>query len=251
MPETKDAATEPPTEWWARIETPAQRGQRLADESFAPSYRIKADVMQKTIRKALGRRVRLPRARGSMKVKAKIDLTPLQGVREMAEKAGLIAQPLKISGKSKRREWKTSGGLATASFASLEGTHPLAWGGAKLKAPIKGAKRKVSRVMTLLAPPLSVVHTSSTHEESTTITGHLVTYSEEGTLTLPPDPESIWGEAHEANKTVLTKYAKKMLADLFVAGKPISQTFKRKLGKQYASSESEVEYSEEEQSEDE
>ena len=244
MPEMKDAGTDPSTEWWARLETPAQRGQRLADESFAPSYRIKAAVLQKTIRKALGRRVRLPRARGSMKVKCKIDLTPLQAIAEMAEKAGFIKQHLEIVGRSKKRKWTTDGPKAAVAFAALESTHPLAWGGAKLTAPAKGAKKKVSRVMTLLAPPISIVHTSTPEDESTTITGHLVTYTEEGTLTLPPKPELVWGEAHEATKTVLTKYAKKMLGDLFVHGKPISQTFKQKLGKQYASSDSEVEYSE-------
>ena len=65
--------TDAPSEWWARIETPAQRGMRLADETLAPSYRIKKAVLQKTIRKAIGRKVRLPWERGAMKVKAKQD----------------------------------------------------------------------------------------------------------------------------------------------------------------------------------
>ena len=46
----------------------------------------------------------------------------------------------------------------------------------------------------------------------------------------------------------MKKYAKKMLGEMFVEGMDISQTFKKNLGTQYASSESEMS---EEESEDE
>ena len=241
--ETKDAETQ--TE---RLETPEECGQRLADESFAPSYRITASRLKKTIRKALGRRVMLPRERGSMKVRAKIDLTPLQGIRAMAENAGLTAAPFVRRGQIQRRKWETQGPKATAAFASLQGVHPLAWGGAKLKKWEKGSTRQVCRVMTLLAPPLTVVHVRTPEEESTTVSGYLITYHEDGTLTLPPNPEKIWGDAHESTATILKKYAKKQLGDLFEEGRPVSQTFKRNLGPQFADSEDETVY---EDSEDE
>ena len=50
----------------------------------------------------------------------------------------------------------------------------------------KGAKKKVSRVMTLLAPPLTVEHRMTPHEESVMISGCLVTYNEGGSMTVPP-----------------------------------------------------------------
>ena len=86
-----------------------------------------------------------------MHVKLKLELAPLAGVASMAMKAGLEPQPIKKHGKGNRRTWKADGPAATARFASLGCTHRLAWGGAKLMAPGKGAKRQVSRVMTLLA----------------------------------------------------------------------------------------------------
>ena len=59
--------------------------------------------------------------------------------------------------------------------------------------------------MTLLAPPLKVTHRLAPDEESVTITAHLVTYNEEGTLTVPPNAERIWGDAHDATRRVLEK----------------------------------------------
>jgi hypothetical protein len=111
----------------------------------------------------------------------------------VAEKARLASEPLVVKGQARIRKWTTSGPSSAAAFASLDSTHPLAWGGEKLTRPAKGVKKKVSRVMTLLAPPLTVEHRMTRDEESTTITGYLVTYNQEGTMTVPPkggaDPE--------------------------------------------------------------
>jgi hypothetical protein len=50
----------------------------------------------------------------------------------------------------------------------------------------------------------------------------------------------IWGAAYESTRKILLQYAKKSLvAAMFVEGMNISQTFKQRLGKQYASSSSE------------
>jgi hypothetical protein len=55
------------------VETPAEIGRRLADEVLRPSYRLQARRFEKTVRRLLGRRVTLPRARGLMRVKLKLD----------------------------------------------------------------------------------------------------------------------------------------------------------------------------------
>jgi len=86
----------------------------------------------------------------------------------MAEAAGLDVQPVKRIGGMRKivRTWSTNGPSATAKFCSLQGAHRLAWGGAKLTAPAKTAKRPVARVMTLVAPPFSVTSTVTNDEES-------------------------------------------------------------------------------------
>ena len=142
------------------------------------------------------------------------------------------------------RKWKASGPAATARFAQLNKAHPLGWGGAKLTAAPKGAKKRLSRVMTLLAPPLTVEHSINKDEETARIKAQLVTFNEEGRLGLPPDHEEIWGAAAAATEAALTKYGKRMLGDMFVEGMAISGTFLKKLGPQYASSESELSESE-------
>ena len=110
-------------------------------------------------------------------------------------------------------------------------------GGAKLTAPAKGANEKVCRVVTLLAPPLTVTSDVTADAETATVKGYLVTYNEEGRLTLPPKPETIWGEAHAATAKTLKTYAKRSLADMYVEGMPLSGTLKKQLGPQYASTE--------------
>jgi hypothetical protein len=218
-------------------ETPAQMGQRLADEAFPTHYKITKRKIEKMVRKKIAARVRLPRASASMRIKFKLDLAPQLGIKAMCEEAGLVMKegPMRC-GSTMKRVWKADGPAATARFAQLNKEHPLGWGGAKLGAAPKGAKRKVSRVMTLLAPPLEVDHRTSSDEETATISAYLVTYNESGQLGLPPNHTKIWGEATEATTRLLTKYAKKMLGEMFIDLKPVSQTFLRNLGRQYASS---------------
>lgn len=67
-----------------------------------------------------------------MRIKLKLDVAPLAGIKAMAEEAGLVPQPFRRTGKTGVRKWKTDAPGATARFASLGSTHPLAWGGAKL-----------------------------------------------------------------------------------------------------------------------
>ena len=71
-----------------------------------------------------------------MRIKLKLDVAPLAGIKAMAEEAGLVPQPSRRTGKTGVRKWKTDAPGATARFASLGSTHqlthPLAWGGAKL-----------------------------------------------------------------------------------------------------------------------
>ena len=71
------------------------------------------------------------------------------------------------------------------------------------------ARTQVSRVMTLLAPPLSVEHSINEDVETATIKAQLVTYNEQGRLGLPPKHEEIWAGAAAATERALTKYAKK------------------------------------------
>ena len=222
-------------------ETPAQLGRRLAQAALPKTYSLTANKVRKTVAKRLAAHVVLPRAQGSMRFKFKLDLMPMLGLKELAEKAGLDVQPVKRIGGMKKivRTWKTQGASATAKFCSLQDAHPLAWGGAKLKAPAKAATRPVARVMTLVAPPLTVTSTVTNDEESATFEGHLVTFNEKGEMTFPLKHEELWGEATEATERVLKKYAKRSLGDMFVEGLPVSQTFTKNLGKQYASSESE------------
>ena len=167
----------------------------------------------------------------------------------MAEAAGLDVQPVKRIGGMRKivRTWSTNGPSATAKFCSLQGAHRLAWGGAKLTAPAKTAKRPVARVMTLVAPPFSVTSTVTNDEESATIEGHLVTWNEKGEMTYPPNHEELWGEASEATKRVLKKYARRMLGDMFVEGLPVSQTLKKTIGPNFATCESECESEESEE----
>ena len=228
-----EGVDEPPA---APKETPAQMGQRLADEAFPTHYKITKRKIEKMVRKKIAARVRLPRASASMRIKFKLDLAPQLGIKAMCEEAGLVMKegPMRC-GSTMKRVWKADGPAATARFAQLNKEHPLGWGGAKLGAAPKGAKRKVSRVMTLLAPPLEVDHRTSSDEETATISAYLVTYNNEsGQLGLPPNHTKIWGEATEATKRLLTKYAKKMLGKMFIDLKPVSQTFLRNLGTQYA-----------------
>ena len=89
--------------------------------------------------------------------------------RAAAMRAGLEPQPIAKRGKGNRRTWKADGPAATARFASLGCTHKLAWGGAKPMAPSKGAMKNVCRVMTLLAPPLTITHRTTEDEETATI----------------------------------------------------------------------------------
>jgi len=237
----------------ARTETPAQLGRRLAQAALPKTYAVTANKVRKTVAKRLAAHVLLPRAQGSMHFKFKLDLMPMLGLKEMAEKAGLDVQPVKRMGGLRKivRTWKAVGPSATAKFCALQDAHRLAWGGAKLKAPAKAATRPVARVMTLVAPPLTVTSTVTNDEESATLEGYLVTFNEKGEMTFPPKHEELWGEATDATKRVLKKYAKRMLGDMYVEGMPVSQTFKKTLGRQYASSESEYESEDEGMEEDE
>lgn len=226
-------------------EAPAALGRRLAEEALPKRYSLSANKVRKAIVKRIAAHVRLPRAKESMSWKFKLDLAPLAAIREISEAAGLGNCPdVEWTGsgrKSKvRRTWIANGGKAASSFASLQLGHPLAWGGAKLVRAPKGAARKVSRVMTMLAPPLEVVHVNGEDEESVTIKGHLVTSNEAGVMRLPPNHEKLWGAANEATERVLKKYAKKTLGDMYVQGMPLSQSFKRKLGPQFESSDEEA-----------
>ena len=138
-----------------RMETPAQIGRRLAMAAFPKSHSLTARKIRTTIRKRLAAHTVQPRATGSHHFKFKLDLAPMNGVKELCEEAGLAQQPtLRRHGLAKIiRQWKTDGASATAKLGSLQETgHPLAWGGAKLKGPAKGAARPVCRVMMLLAP---------------------------------------------------------------------------------------------------
>ena len=212
--------------------------------ALPPCHSLTVRKIEKTIRKRLAAHVLLPRAQGSMHFKFNMELAPMHGLKAMAEKAGLDVQPVKrIGGMRKiKRSWSTQGCNATAKFCTLEQGHSrLAWGGAKLKAPGKSDTRQVSRVMTLAAPPFTVTSTVTNDEESATFEGYLVTCNEKMEFTYPPNHEELWGEATEATKRTLKKYAKRMLGDFFVEGYAVSQTFKKNLGKQYASSESEYE----------
>ena len=157
-----------------RKETPEQKGIRLAEESIDVCA-IQRQKVVSTIRKKLSARVRLPRAQGSMRVRLKLDVVPRRAIQKLCEESGLTVTPWRRRGKAAVREWKAAGPKATAQFASLGGTHRLALGGAKLMAPGKGAKKRVCRVVTLLAPPLTVVERTSKDEESATISGYLVT----------------------------------------------------------------------------
>jgi hypothetical protein len=227
-------------------ETPAALGRRLAAEALPKVYGLSARTVRKTIVKRLSAHVRLPRATGSMSWKFKLELAPLQGVREICEAAGLELQfPLHRIGSGQsaktRRTWVTNGANATSRFASLQTGHPLAWGGAKLVKAPKMAARKVSRVMTLLAPPLTVVHTNGPDESAVVISGHLVTFNETGEMRLPPAHEELWGTTAKATTRVLSKYAKKMLEGMYLEGLPLSQRFKKQLGSEYPSSEEEEE----------
>ena len=143
---------------------PDGQGQRLADEAFPTHYKITKRKIEKMVRKKIAARVRLPRASASMRIKFKLDLAPQLGIKAMCEEAGLVMKegPMRC-GSTMKRVWKADGPAATARFAQLNKEHPLGWGGAKLGAAPKGAKRKVSRVMTLLAPPLEVDHRTGLH----------------------------------------------------------------------------------------
>jgi len=127
----------------------------------------------------------------------------------------------------------------------------LAYGGAKLKAPAKGSKKALCRVMTLLAPPLTVTHRRTSDEETMHLSAYLVTFNEHGSLTLPPQHEILWGEAHVATVRILKQYAKKSLSWMcrHKGRMPISQTFKQKLGKhlEFTSSEEDSSSSEDEE----
>jgi hypothetical protein len=94
--------------------------------------------------------------------------------------------------------------------------------------------------MTLLAPPLKVEHKVSKDEDTMVISAYLVTYNEKGMIGLPPGHEKIWGAATTATENQLKKCAaKRMLGDMFVEGLPISQTFLKQLGPQFADSDPE------------
>ena len=71
-------------------ETPAQMGQRLADEAFPTHYKITKRKIEKMVRKKIAARVRLPRASASMRIKFKLDLAPQLGIKAMCEEAGLL-----------------------------------------------------------------------------------------------------------------------------------------------------------------
>ena len=143
----------------------AREGRRLAAEALPKTYSVTANKVRKTISKGLAAHVLLPRAQGSMRFKFKIDLLPMHGLKEMAEAARLDVQPVKRIGGMRKivRTWSTNGPSATAKFCKLQTAHRLGWGGAKLKAPAKTAARKVSRVMTLVAPPLTVAEGCCAH----------------------------------------------------------------------------------------
>ena len=196
------------------METPAQAGRRQAMECFPERYSISKLKLEKLVRKKISARVKLPRSQASMRIKFTIDLAPLQGISTMCSEAGLALTEQKRSGSCNLRVWQTNGPAATSRFAQLDKAHPMGWGGAKLTAPGKDAAKKVSRVMTLLAPPLRVEHRMSKEVETATIKGYLVTYNEEGRLGLPPRHEEIWGDAAAATQKQLTKYAKRMLGDM-------------------------------------
>jgi len=213
-------------------ETPAKAIRRLAD--VPDRYWVSKRKVEALVRKKVSARVRLPRAKASMRIKFNLDLAPLAGIQAMCEEAGLeLTQWPRRCGSTMKRVWKAAGPAATARFAQLNKAHPLGWGGAKLTAAPKASKRKVSRAMALLAPPLQVEHRVSQDQESATISAYLVTYNEEGTLGMPSEHEKIWGDATEATERALKKYAKRMLGEMFVEQLPVSQTFMRNLGTQY------------------
>ena len=96
----------------------------------------------------------------------------------------------------------------------------LGWGGGKLKGPGKAARNPVARVLSLLAPPVTVQSFVSPDEEWATFDGYLVTFNEAGSMTKPPNHETLWGgaEAAIATEKTLKKYAKRTLGGMFVEG---------------------------------
>ena len=226
------AAAEPPKE------SPAAMGLRLADAAFPLWHRVTQRKFEKLVRKKVASRVRLPRAAESMQIKFKLDLAPLQAVKKMCEDAGmqLINGPRR-SGGSTRRTWKAAGPSSTAKFAQLDRAHALGFGGAKLKGPSKDDSRKRCRAMALLAPPLTVEHTTDQDREEAVIKAYLVTYNQEGELGLPPKHEEIcWGDAAMSTERLPKKYAKKMLDEMGARGLALSQTFLKQLGGGFCSS---------------
>ena len=216
---------------------PPAMGERLEREAVPTSYRISKRTVESTVRKLISNRVRLPRAQASMRISFKLDLAPLAGVKTMCEEAGLqLVEAPRRCGSLTKRKWRADGPAATSRFAQLNKAHPLGWGGGKLAGPAKADRRQRARVVTLLAPPLTVEHKAGRDEETATIKAHLVTFNQEGSLGLPPRHEEIWGDAAAATKKALTKYAKRMLGEMFVELLPISQTFLKNLGPQYCSS---------------
>ena len=212
-------------------------GERLAREAFPTSYRIDKRKLEGTVRKLISNRVRLPRAQASMRISFKLDLAPLAGVKAMCEEAGLqLIEGPRRCGSSTKRVWRADGPAATSRFAQLNKAHPMGWGGGKLAGPAKADRRQRARVMTLLAPPLTVEQKTSKDEETATIKAYLVTYNQEGRLGLPPRHEEIWGDAAASTSKALTKYAKRMLGEMFCELLPIRQTFLKNLGPQYCSS---------------
>ena len=68
-------------------ETPAKAFRRLAD--VPDRYWVSKRKVEALVRKKVSARVRLPRAKASMRIKFNLDLAPLAGIQAMCEEAGL------------------------------------------------------------------------------------------------------------------------------------------------------------------
>ena len=206
-------------------------------------FQLPASIWLHTFHRLVSRHVRLPRSAksgvaGSQHPRFSILNSPLELVRLKCESAGLRFHESTIVGISTRTVWKGHGPMSAFDFCRTQDCKALGVGSAALRAPGKG--KKVSDVLTLAIPPITVTHYESHKEWRVEVDMYLGVFHSSKNFTLPMNANDLY----DTDPTDLfVRMGLKVLKLMYERNFPLSRTFKLLLGPEYLSSASEEEES--------
>ena len=153
-------------------------------------YSLPAYIWLNTLEKAVARHIKLPRsalqgAPGSQHPTFTIFNSPLELVRLKCEAAGLQQEgDTTTRGQRKVTVFKGMGPMTAFNFCRVERMKALGHGSGALVAPRRSTGR-LSEVMTLACPPITVKHIETKHEWKMEVDFYLGVYNDMDRFTLP------------------------------------------------------------------